>query len=199
MRPAVESVLEADDRGTLRICASDFDGVFNRFGAGIQDDRFLCKVARRERVEFFRQSDVALIGRHREAEMQMLVQLFLNRGHHARGTMSHVQAADASREIEIAVAVDVFDRRAFRARGENGRGVVRCARHRGFAASHQGSRAGAGNFRANLNRSHVQYHPIGVSSRFTKTCLVSRYSSRPQGPSSRPNPDCLYPPQGAST
>src|SRR5579859_1250181 len=33
-----------------------------------------------------------------------------------------------------------------------------------------------------------QYQPIGVSSRFTKTCLVSRYSSSPHGPSSRPKP-----------
>src|SRR5258707_510978 len=36
-----------------------------------------------------------------------------------------------------------------------------------------------------------QYQPMGVSSRLTNTCLVSRYSSMPQGPSSRPKPDCL--------
>src|SRR5260370_39834391 len=40
-------------------------------------------------------------------------------------------------------------------------------------------------------RGSFQYQPMGVSSRLTKTCLVSRYSSRPQGPRSRPKPDCL--------
>src|SRR5262249_61194439 len=48
-------------------------------------------------------------------------------------------------------------------------------------------------------RKQSQYQPIGASSRLTNTCFVSRYSSSPHGPSSRPNPDCLYPPQGAST
>jgi hypothetical protein len=45
----------------------------------------------------------------------------------------------------------------------------------------------------------AQYQPIGFSSRLMNTCFVSRYSSTPQCPSSRPNPDALYPPQGAST
>src|ERR1019366_2263685 len=45
----------------------------------------------------------------------------------------------------------------------------------------------------------TQYQPIGASFRLMYTCLVSRYSSMPHGPSSRPKPDCLYPPQGAST
>src|SRR6202034_631701 len=44
-----------------------------------------------------------------------------------------------------------------------------------------------------------QYQPIGASLRLMSTCFVSRYSSMPQGPSARPKPDCLYPPQGAST
>src|SRR6202034_568417 len=44
-----------------------------------------------------------------------------------------------------------------------------------------------------------QYQPIGASFKLIYTCLVSRYSSMPQGPSSRPKPDCLYPPHGAST
>ena len=38
-----------------------------------------------------------------------------------------------------------------------------------------------------------------IAGLYAKTCLVSRYSSRPQGPSSRPKPDCFRPPQGAST
>src|SRR6267378_7453646 len=48
-------------------------------------------------------------------------------------------------------------------------------------------------------RTGFQYQPIGASFRLMWTCFVSRYSSIPHGPSSRPKPDCLYPPQGAST
>src|SRR5450432_3329829 len=44
-----------------------------------------------------------------------------------------------------------------------------------------------------------QYQPMGCSFKLMYTCLVSRYSSTPHGPSSRPKPDCLYPPHGAST
>src|ERR1700683_2213035 len=36
-----------------------------------------------------------------------------------------------------------------------------------------------------------QYQPIGASFKLMWTCLVSKYSSMPQGPSSRPKPDCL--------
>src|SRR5215213_3142714 len=36
-----------------------------------------------------------------------------------------------------------------------------------------------------------QYQPIGFSSRLMKTCFVSRYSSTPQCPNSRPKPEAL--------
>src|ERR1035438_6470282 len=39
----------------------------------------------------------------------------------------------------------------------------------------------------------TQYQPIGASFRLMYTCLVSRYSSMPHGPSSRPKPDCRRP------
>src|SRR5437016_2972361 len=68
--------------------------------------------------------------------------------------MAGVEAADASGEIEIAIAVHVFEDRAFSARRENGRSVGRAARDGGFAADHEGARLGAGNFGADLNRFH---------------------------------------------
>src|SRR5260370_34909858 len=113
--------------------------------------------------------------------------------------MADVEAADAAGEIEIAIAVDVLDGGAVRAGGEAGRGVRRAGRNGGFAARHQGAGLGSGDFGANLNRVHdfcfssssekqiprfarndkaiYQYQPMGVSSRLTKTCFVSRYSS----------------------
>ena len=39
--------------------------------------------------------------------------------------------------------------------------------------------------------------PVGPGEVFCHTCLASRYSSRPLGPSSRPMPDCLKPPHSA--
>ena len=190
-RAAVKSVFEADDGGTLGVSARDFHGVFDGFGAGIEQDRFLREISRRERVQFFGDGDVAFVRRDGEAEMQMLLELLFDCGGDARRLMADVEAADAAGEIDVAIAVNVGERGAFSGRGENRDRVVWRARDGGFAAFHQRDRARAWDFRLDLNCGHFQYHPIGVSSRFTKTCLVSRYSSSPHGPSSRPKPDCL--------
>src|ERR1700686_1206714 len=44
-RAAVESVFETDDGGTFCIGASDLDGVFDGFGAGVEKNCFLRKIA----------------------------------------------------------------------------------------------------------------------------------------------------------
>src|SRR6266481_4767635 len=228
----MEGVLETDNGGALGVGAGDLDGIFDGFGAGIHEDGFFREIAGSEGVQLFGYGDVAFIGSDSEAKMQVLLELFADGGEDAGRAVADVEAADATGEIEIAIAVDVLDGGAFGARGENWRGVRRAAWNGGFAAGHQGAGLGAGYFGANLNGIHgfrfsissekqiprsaeptgaqkarfarndkliYQYQPMGVSSRLTNTCLVSRYSSSPQGPSSRPKPDCLYPPQGAST
>src|SRR6266478_2126297 len=200
------------------------DGVFDGFGAGVEEDGLFREIARSQGVEFFGDGNVAFVGSDGEEQMQMPLELFADGGEHARRAMADVEASNAASEIKIAIAVDVLDGGAVRAGGENWSGIRRAAWNGGFAAGHQGAGLGAWYFGANLNGVHgfrfsissekqiprsaeptgaqkarfarndkliYQYQPMGVSSRLTNTCLVSRYSSSPQGPSSRPKPDCL--------
>src|SRR5271168_378554 len=136
-RAAVESVLETNDGGPFRISARDLDGVFNRFGAGIEKDSFFREIAGSERVQLFGDSDVAFVWRDREAQMKMLFQLLLNRGDDPRSAMSNIEAANSPRKIDVAVAVDVFDSCAVSTRGEHGCGVGGPARDGNFATRHQ--------------------------------------------------------------
>src|SRR6266851_5155342 len=150
----VEGVFETDNGGALSVGAGDFDGVFDGFGPGVEEDGFFREIAGGEGVEFFGDGDVAFVGSDGEAEMQVLLELRADGGEYARRAMADVEATDAPGEIEIAIAVDVLDGGAFGARGEDGRGVRRAAGNGGFAAGHQGAGLGARYFGANLNGVH---------------------------------------------
>ena len=147
----MESIFEANDGGTFCIGASDLDGIFDGFCAGIYKNSFLRKIAGSQRVQFFGDGDVAFVGGDGETQVQMLFELLADRGDDARRAMADIEAADASGEIDIAIAVDVFDHRAVRARCENGRGVGGSARDGRFAARHKRTRPRPRNFRSNLN------------------------------------------------
>ena len=204
---AMKGIFEANNRRALGVCAGDFDGIFNGFGAAVDQKGLLCKVARRQRVQLFCKGNVAFIGRHTEAKVQKFLELFPNRCNYARRAMSRVQRTDATGEIDKAVSVHVFQNGALGPSRKNRRSVISSASDRGFAPRHQSTGLRTRNFRTDLNRFHLriplprsssrlhtaksQYQPMGVSSKLTNTCLVSRYSSRPHGPSSLPNPDCL--------
>ena len=69
--------------------------------------------------------------------MQMLPELLADRGDHAAGAMTDVEAADTAGKIEIAITVDVLDDGAIGARSENERGIRRSARNGAFASRHQ--------------------------------------------------------------
>src|SRR5438034_1488846 len=60
-RAAVEAAREGDQRGAPRVKARDLDGVLDRFRAGGEKDGLLGGCARGERVQRFRERDVALI------------------------------------------------------------------------------------------------------------------------------------------
>src|SRR5205807_5005054 len=153
-RAAVEGVFEANDGGPLGVGAGDFDGVFDGLGAGVHQDGFFRAIAGSERVEFFGHGDVAFVGSDGEAEMEEFVELLADCGGYTRRTMASVEAADAAGKIEIAIAVEVFDDRAFSARSENGRGVGGAAGNGGFAAGHERAGFGAGDFGADLDGFH---------------------------------------------
>src|SRR6202158_2838838 len=71
-RAAMEGVFETNDSGALGVGAGDFDRVFDGLGAGVDEDGFLAKIAGSQRVQFFRNGNVALVGSDGEAEMQVL-------------------------------------------------------------------------------------------------------------------------------
>src|SRR5262249_23762299 len=82
--PAVKGVLEADDGGTFRVSAGNLDGVLNGFGAGVEQDGLLWKFTGSERVELFRDGYIAFIRSDGEAEMEVLLELLLDRRRNAR-------------------------------------------------------------------------------------------------------------------
>ena len=159
-RAPMECVLEADNGRALGIRAGDLDGVFDGFGAGVDQNGFLWEIAGSECVELFRHGDVAFVGSDGEAEVQKLLELLADRGDDARRTVAGVEAPDAAGKIEIAIAVHVFEDRAFSARSEDGRGIGGAARDGGFAAGHESAGFRAGDFGAKLNGFHGEPHLV---------------------------------------
>src|SRR5271169_449220 len=71
--------------------------------------------------------------------------------------MADIEASDSAGEIDVPVAVDVFDSCAIGTRGENGCGISGTARDGGFATRHERARTRTWDFRSNLNRSHFLF------------------------------------------
>src|SRR5882757_2634344 len=86
--------------------------------------------------------------------MQMLFELFANRGSDAGRLVTDIETADAAGEIDVAISVDVGEGRAFGRSGEDRSRIVGSARHGSFAALHQRNRARTGDFRLDLNCGH---------------------------------------------
>jgi hypothetical protein len=168
----------------MRVSARDFNRVFDGLGAAIQQNCFLREVAGRQCIQLFRQRDIFFVGRDAEAGVDERVELLAdrcrprNRGSDCRPRLPELRLQRARRKSAWR------DRRRAALRPD---GVASALEIWGLV------------WRCAVGSWACQYHPIGCSFRLMCTCLVSRYSSMPQGPSSRPNPDCLYPPQGAST
>jgi hypothetical protein len=86
--------------------------------------------------------------------MEVAVGLGANGLNHCRCAMPHVEATQASSEVEEAVAVHVLDHGPFRARNEDWGDVVNGARHAVLAPLHPALGFRAGNRRAKLYESH---------------------------------------------
>src|SRR6266513_165583 len=87
-RAAMEGVFETNDGGALGIGTRDLDGVFDGLGPGVDEDGFLRKIAGSQRVQFFGNGNVALVGSDGEAEMQVLLELLADRGDYPRRAMA---------------------------------------------------------------------------------------------------------------
>ena len=107
--------------------------------------RFLGKLARRDLVHALGQTNVSFVRRDLDAGMKKAIELCLDRVDHRLAPMSHVEAADAAGEIEIAVAVDIFEPCVFRLGHINGRANRESARNGVGTARGQRFRLWSGN------------------------------------------------------
>jgi hypothetical protein len=111
-RASVEAALECDHRRSLRVRASELDGVLDRLGAGVEERGFHRAGDRRGRDEALGERDVELVRHDREVGVEEARGLLLHGFRDARVLVTDVEAADAAREVEEGVAVDVRERGA---------------------------------------------------------------------------------------
>ena len=126
---AVESVFEGDDRGTLGIGAGDLDGVLYRFGSAVDEESFLGKLSRRDFVHALGEADVAFVGRDLDAGVEVFIELAADGLDDGLLAMTSVGAADASGEVDVAVAIDIFEPCVFGFRHVDWRAVRKAAGH----------------------------------------------------------------------
>ena len=100
---------------------SRLDGILHPFGAAVDEKRALLMIPRRDRIQPLGQLDVRLVGRDREREMEIVIELVPNRGEHLGMPVPYIQSADSAGEIDQAVAIGVGNHRAFRMRHRDGR------------------------------------------------------------------------------
>src|SRR5712691_280324 len=118
---AVERVIEDDHSGPPGRSARNLDGVLDRFGAGVHEERLRLTVAGPRLVEQLAHLDVRLVHPDHEALMQITVDLLADR--RRREAVAGVLAAEAAREVDVLAAVDVPDACAFgTSDDERGRG-----------------------------------------------------------------------------
>ena len=108
----MKGVVEDDDRRPAGRDARDLDGVLDRFGAGVDEQRALLTAATgREVRESLAHLDVRLVHPDEEALMKVAVGLLLDRLDDGRVAVTGVLAADAAREVDVRTPVDVRDAR----------------------------------------------------------------------------------------
>ena len=111
-RSPVEGALEDDHRRPLRVGPRELDRVLDRLGARVEERRLGRLANRRKRRQPLGELDVDLVGDDREVGVREPLELRLRRLDDARMRVADVQAADAAREVDERVPVDVGDRRA---------------------------------------------------------------------------------------
>ena len=122
-RPPVERVLEDDDSLLAGRGAGDLDRVLDGFGAAVQEQALLrLSRARRQLGESAADLDVRLVDPDHEALVEVRVDLFLHGRDGRRQPVARVLAAEPAGEVDVRLAVHVFDPGALRARDDDRRG-----------------------------------------------------------------------------
>ena len=140
---AVEGALEADHGRAAGVRARELDRVLDRLGAGVEEGRLRRPAERREREQALGQRRVDLVRDDREVGVREALELLLRGLDDVRMRMADVQTADAAREIDERVAVDVRQRGATRLGGGDREGDRKRRRHARCGAA-RGSPATAG-------------------------------------------------------
>ena len=116
----VEAAFERDHCGPFRVRASEFDGVLDRLGSGVEERGLRRSPEGRQRDQPLGERDVNLVRDDREVRVQEPRRLLLNRLDDPRVRVSDVEAADAAREVDERIPVDVRERRALAAVDHDG-------------------------------------------------------------------------------
>src|SRR5215207_2322349 len=111
----MEAAAECDDGGPAGESACNLHGVLHRLSACGDEHCLLSEVTRSGRVQALRQADVGFVGRDVEASMGERFRLLGYRRHDGRVTVTGVEHRDASREVDVTLAVDIPQLRILRA------------------------------------------------------------------------------------
>src|SRR5207302_3950305 len=106
-RPAVEGILERDHAGPAGGVAGDLHRLLDGLGARVDEHHLLGDAARRDRAEALGEADVGLVREHVEGRVEHALRLRPDGRHHFGVVGARVESADAAREIDVAVAIDV--------------------------------------------------------------------------------------------
>ena len=108
----MEAALEGDHRRPARVAARELDGVLDGLGARVEERGLRRAGERRHREEPLGVLDVDLVRDHREVGVEEARGLLLDGGDDTWVGVADVETADAAREVDESVAVDVGDGRA---------------------------------------------------------------------------------------
>ena len=155
-RAAVKRPEKRDDVEPLCVISRELDGGFDRLGARVRKERLRAAADRRDRRERFAQRDLRLVivvGGNMEEPRRLL----RDRADNVGMRMSRRRHRDARAEIQIRVAVDVFDDGAFAARHDERRAARIRRRHDRAIALEDRARARAGRRNLDVGNAHGFY------------------------------------------
>ena len=134
----MKAVLEADDGLPAGERAGRLDRVLDRLRPAVQEEGPLGVIARGERVQPLGQRDIGLVARHREADVEIAVELLADRVQHRGMAVPDVDHADPAAEVDEPIAVHVGKHGALGVGNRDGRDGGDASRHRLRAAREQG-------------------------------------------------------------
>ncbi len=145
---AVEGIFEGDDGGTLAVRARDLHCILDGFGAAVHEKCFLGEFSWSDFVQALGEPDVAFVGRHLHTGVHEAIELLANGADDGFTAMTDVEAPNAAGEVDVAVAVDIFEPCPLGFRDVNGRAMRQAAGHGLSPARRERFGLGAGDWSA---------------------------------------------------